>query len=760
MKRSLILVLLIAATALSININIDHLEFLRDEFKIEEDQTTGYWIYADRLSDSSYKKLDAPGEGATCIDDVARAAIFYLRFLEKDYENEFYQIRSKEALDFVLSLQLSDGSYYNFVFPDGTINKNGPTSRPGGNWWAARAFWATALGARIFRNINSEYSKKLARSAKKTYKLLSEFTTASLLQGYTDMSSVMLLGMVELEKYDHSDELVSVIKEMGIAIASNLVTDGFIAGLFDEGKNGFDWHGWGSRQIEALGAAYLVTGDKYFLDIAEKALQFSGNLIISVGPVYSISKYVSTYPQLAYAAECYVNSAKAIYEITSNEEYALLAILAADWFLGLNKLNQPMIGNSGQGFDGLEITHRNLNSGSESTICSLLALQGIADLPETTIRFFVEETELLTPAYLIESEKMHTGLSPAIVIQDNTAGGKALLELNGTSVLRDTVLIPDTIYEVYGIIHDSEMENGEISLRLAESRSIKIVELKEESISFLGEISGTGDKQTFTVAFKMDDNKILELDQIFLLPKVVAVYFPATEETLLINWKIPPHDSRYPYGLTIQKGRYLNLKKPVTEISIGEEVTAAKYSGNYILDIEKMFNNDGTASVSDRRGGNFDNVEGLLGASYPEEEILNSLQDGILYVNEVPFKLDLEEKDNIRLGGQVLNIEISGQKICFLGASDHGNYIEPVRLVYLDGTSFEFNLGFSDWCANPVYGETVALQLPFRYESNGNIQKLDCKIYKQCFEIPTGKIVSIVLPDKITMHLFAITIVR
>ncbi len=78
MKKVIVLLLSLASVLLigmEVQLNLGHLEFLRDEFSIENVTRVGYWIYADRLPDGSYKHADAPGEGVTCVDDVARAAI-------------------------------------------------------------------------------------------------------------------------------------------------------------------------------------------------------------------------------------------------------------------------------------------------------------------------------------------------------------------------------------------------------------------------------------------------------------------------------------------------------------------------------------------------------------------------------------------------------------------------------------------------------------------------------------------------------------
>ena len=61
-------------------LNLNHLEFLRDEFQIENETKIGYWIYAEKYGDK-YVHTEAKGEGVTCVDDVARVAGYILNYI-------------------------------------------------------------------------------------------------------------------------------------------------------------------------------------------------------------------------------------------------------------------------------------------------------------------------------------------------------------------------------------------------------------------------------------------------------------------------------------------------------------------------------------------------------------------------------------------------------------------------------------------------------------------------------------------------------
>ena len=70
------IVMPVALAGINVEIDLSHLEFLRDEFDIEGSVEMGYWIYADRQPDGSYRHAQASGEGVTCVDDeIGRAHV-------------------------------------------------------------------------------------------------------------------------------------------------------------------------------------------------------------------------------------------------------------------------------------------------------------------------------------------------------------------------------------------------------------------------------------------------------------------------------------------------------------------------------------------------------------------------------------------------------------------------------------------------------------------------------------------------------------
>ena len=62
------------------------------------------------------------------------------------------------------------------------------------------------------------------------------------------------------------------------------------------------------------------------------------------------------------------------YDVVHDEEYLKKLVIAFDWFLGNNRLQQIVYNPcTGGCYDGLEETHVNLNQGAESTVNYLMA---------------------------------------------------------------------------------------------------------------------------------------------------------------------------------------------------------------------------------------------------------------------------------------------------------------------------------------------------------------------------------------------------
>lgn len=755
-----IIVLPVALAGINVELDLGHLEFLRDEFDIEGSVEAGYWIYADRQPDGSYRHAQAPGEGVTCVDDVARAAILYLRLFEKSADESHY-LKAREALDFLLAMQDVDGDFFNFIFADGKINRNGPTSRKGGNWWAARGLWALSTGAWVLSQRDPSYSMELARASHKAFRVLLNYERDGLIQGYTDISSVALLGAVELYRISNDLEVLNFIKRCSGSLRSKLITDkdSIFRGLVDENapqENVPNWHGWGSRQLEALAMTALALEDDELLGLAADAFKDGAMLLLSAGPVYSLSGFVQLFPQIAYAAEAAISTGYTLFSITNDREIATITALLGSWFIGLNSLGQSMIGPNGEGYDGMEFSHINRNAGAESTISMLLSLERLSRLPDEYEKYFSGTIELLTPAKVIEAEAMRTGLSEVDTFQGTGISGNAALKVSGVFSLRESVALPPVPYSAFAGVGNVQTGPVSFTLRLGESRSEVTLSIAQNSIFKVGGITGTGQDSTLTLGGKVGSGSF-DLDQLVLLPDLIALYIPESDETLVLNHRAVPG---YEEGMTVLPGRIVSTERKIVQVPT-VAVDLIENLDQVHLDLRALFDNDGLATADERKSSNFDNPQGIFGASYPAQELEKSLIDGRLEISGVEFAITTKGRDNMRLTGQAVTfVPEVFSRICILGSANHGDYTGQAMLVYKDGTTQNISVSFSDWCGGPSMGEDIAFTFPSRYDNTGNIERIKCMLYYRCVETLDRPLKTIVFPQIPNVHIFAITLRR
>src|SRR5688500_16086452 len=125
-------------------VNYAHLDYLFTPVQFETGiQAAGVYIYSES---PDYRLVADDDEGFSSVDDVARAALVYLR---SDSFNVNEETRNKVfmLLSFLVEMQAANGYFYNFLLPGDLINKYHANSVAGMNWWSWRAFHALAEAA-------------------------------------------------------------------------------------------------------------------------------------------------------------------------------------------------------------------------------------------------------------------------------------------------------------------------------------------------------------------------------------------------------------------------------------------------------------------------------------------------------------------------------------------------------------------------------------------------------------------------------------
>lgn len=375
-------------------VNLSHLDHLGEDVAPQGKSIRLVHIYAEA---PDYKIVADPEEGTSCIDDVARAAVVYLRHFEL-HQDPSSKEKAESLLAFILFMQSEDGLYYNFVINNKLeINKTHFRSRADKvEWWTARAIWALATGARVLSKINPErsllYTDSIERCLPHIQKLLDHYPTTTEHEGRNiptwlmyedgaDATSELLLGLTALQQIKPSQKLKTVIERLaeGIKVMNVGTMNTFPFGLHASTKH--HWHGWGNSQTQALAEAGFIKSAKHEADHFYPRLLiegFSRSMTIEEQP------RIHYYDGIAYGLRCVIVGLIRVYETTRQQKYLTMAGMAASWFTGNNDADVPMYDvSSGRCFDGIYGPDQiNKNAGAESTIEALYALMEVERYPD------------------------------------------------------------------------------------------------------------------------------------------------------------------------------------------------------------------------------------------------------------------------------------------------------------------------------------------------------------------------------------------
>jgi len=781
LKKAIILIVLISAVLLSTQVfgfnqdnHENHLMFLRKPFQIQENMVFGYVIYADTKG-GEFVHASAPGEGITCVDDTVRAGIYFLRkyadCLDPHSENaRRYLSLALETIEFCQCFRTTEGDYYNFLFEDGSINEHGITSRPSKSWWALRALWLLSESLNILSN-EEEYDKTFYYHQALATALLfkTELDSSGLIRGYTDLSSLYIIGLSNLYHYSHDEQLKLLVEKVSDGIVAKQ-HDVLFNGIIDEGTQEFNYHSWGSRQVQALAMAYQITGKGEYL---ESACKMADNLyphLINMGPLYSYNRSnITLFPQIAYGVEAAVASLYALYQIEKDEKYAYMMSLLHGFFYGNNHLNSVMIGENGEGYDGLESVFINRNAGAESTISFLLSKSLVDRIPEKYSGLSrIEVLKKSTPV-LIKIENMNYGLSNVENSIENGVSG-----LNGTSFkLRDMKTISLGSYQAF--LLGNRLANGSCSLTLSKS-SISLETSQTQSPVLIGKImKPENEKESDTkimLSAKFEENAFL--NQLLLLPDWEYQIFKEQDSQSQKIWVYNTNPTKAIqftlYGLDEQIAPLSFLFKEI--IPIIEETTQKKEERfepklitnpdhhAMMVEIVDIVNNNGVGTPL--IPANFDNLGGSKGAYYPEEILKRNSTNHVLNTTHVPFLTNDENpNDNILTNGQLIQIEQKGSFLFILGSCDHGRFSGELEIGYNNGEERKkdyVQLTFPDWCESGVNENIVAVEWPYRYNSQDLKEWITPKLYIQKITLLPETVEYIRLPVIPTMHIFGITL--
>lgn len=393
-------------------VNTKHLDYLFTPVVLSDSiHAAGIYIYAEA---PDYRLVTDNDEGFTCVDDVARAAQFYLRHKNFSIDTAI-QNKTFALIQFILAMQSDNGYFYNFLFPDRSINKTGKTSINEANWWSWRALQTLTEGSTLIRKINVPFANKIDTSISKLIiKIKSEVASFPLITkkikgitvpqwlpagSATDQASILMQGLINYCTYNYDRELKNYIRNLadGIGMMQQGDEMHFPYSCFLSWEN--VWHAYGNDQAFALMKAgsflkeskyinkALAEVDNFYPWLLKNGMRSSFSIIKKQnGPNASRIVLVDEkqFEQIAYGLRPMIFAAAEAYEVTGKQKYADIAAQLTAWFFGSNDANEIMYDeNTGRCFDGIIANNKvNKNSGAESTIEALLAMQRIEKYPQ------------------------------------------------------------------------------------------------------------------------------------------------------------------------------------------------------------------------------------------------------------------------------------------------------------------------------------------------------------------------------------------
>ena len=383
-------------------VNTSHLDHLYTALTFATGASVaGVYIYSNA---PDYHLVADADEGFTCVDDVARAVQVYLRHPKYSSDTSI-QGKVSKLIRFILEMQSANGYFYNFLFPNNTINTNGTTSTNNANWWSWRALYTLSEAGPVVRTKDVQLADKIDAAVRKligrikidlvpipqTTKIVMGITVPEWLPvgSGTDQAAIMILGLIPYCKINNDAILVSYIKKLadGIALMQQGDATHFPYSCILSWEN--TWHAYAGDQAFALiktgaflnDASYtskaMAEVDNFFPWLLQNGMK-SSLVVTNNGNGISLASEAS-YAQIAYGIRPMVSAAIEAYRLTNQEKYADMAGHLAAWFWGANDANKIMYSvNTGRCFDGIESSSNvNLNSGAESTIEALLAMEGV-----------------------------------------------------------------------------------------------------------------------------------------------------------------------------------------------------------------------------------------------------------------------------------------------------------------------------------------------------------------------------------------------
>ena len=274
-------------TESNFNINLAHLDYLSETISLDSTEVLIVYIYADA---PDYERIEAAGEGITAVDDVARAALVYLKYYEQ-FGGEENLEKAKNALKFVLYMQAEDGQFYNFIFDDHTINRDGRTSIKSFDYWSIRAIRAMSYGYSVFISNDQAFAGQLKSAVELTFPHIEKWMASKgqyilrfpvniplwLINNAGDQSSELVLGLIDFYIATGDVRAEEYIRKLTDGLVKFQISTGEYSGAHLSWQN--LWHAWGAHQVQAVSEAYTLFKEEKWLTSLTRGADFLSKVV-------------------------------------------------------------------------------------------------------------------------------------------------------------------------------------------------------------------------------------------------------------------------------------------------------------------------------------------------------------------------------------------------------------------------------------------------------------------------------------------------
>ena len=487
--------------------NTAHLDFLLDTaspapidghttYRLsEEPELTMPWTYADARDGGTFERVGGGpldpatgywGQGAYNSDDIARAAVVYLRHWKQTGSTASKE-KAYELLRSVAYLQTDSGpdagNVVLWMQPDGTLNPSPePVELPdpsdsGASYWLARSLWAFGEGYAAFQHSDPEFAAFLQDRMRLGIGALDrqvldkygQYVTADgarvpawLIVNGADASAEAVLGLNAYVSATRDAHATSALRKLARGIAEMGAGDTRewpYGAIMPWAESPSMWHAWSSQMPAALaGASTVLRNDDLLKPALVDSGSFTPTLITAGGPDNAWYPTPIEKVQIAYGADSRLQSLLAVADVSGRDGFDQLAAIMGAWYFGNNKSGEPVYDPAtGVTFDGVQADGTvNRNSGAESTIHGLLSMLALDAHPAVALRAqSVASVEAQLGLSVVEAE---TAVGGTVVTPESSwtgesqwGGGRYLSLSRGESatIAAGAGSIEPVIYEPY-----------------------------------------------------------------------------------------------------------------------------------------------------------------------------------------------------------------------------------------------------------------------------------------------------------------------